>query len=150
MSQKEKLCLISFAEVHLRFTRGVGQRHEHLPSTQRSCAHVILHDRVAAPEPVLFPKPVEDPLRCMPLLDRSLPVVFQNGVDDAQPRPQLRALHRLQPLISRRNRIAKHLPDRLGRDPKLPRYLTLAASIHQHRTPHTPIKLHSEHPSGVP
>src|SRR5271163_3153997 len=68
------------------------QRHEHLPSTQRRPAHVVLHDRVAAPEPVLFPKPVEDPLRRMPLLDGSLPVVFQDGVDDAHPRPKLRTL----------------------------------------------------------
>jgi hypothetical protein len=65
-------------------------------------------------------------------------------------RAQLRALHRLQPLIPRWNRIAKHLLDRLARNPELPRYLTLAPSLHQHRTPHTPIKLHSEHPSGVP
>ena len=84
-----------FAEVHLRFARCVDQRHEHLPSTQRRRAHVVFDDRVAAAEPVLFPKPVEDPLGRMPLLDRSLPVVFQDGVDDAQPRPQLRALHRL-------------------------------------------------------
>ena len=65
-----------FAEVHLRFARCVDQRHEHLPSTQRRRAQVVLDDRVAAPEPVLFPKPVEDPLGRMPLLDRSLPVVF--------------------------------------------------------------------------
>ena len=138
------------AEVHLRLARGMRQRNEHLPSTQRRRAHVVLHDRVAAPEPVLFPKPVEDPLRRMPLLDGSLPVVFQDGVDDAHPRPQLRTLNRLQPLIPRGNRIAKHLLDRLARDPELPRYLTLAPSLHQHRTPHTTIDLHSEHPSGVP
>jgi len=139
-----------FAEVHLRLARCVDQRHEHLPSTQRCRPHVVLDDRVAAVKPVLFPKPVEDPLGCMPLLYRSLPVIFQDGVDDAQPRPQLRSLHRLHPLISRRNRIAKHLLDRLARDPELPRYLSLAPSLHQHQTPHTPIELHSEHPSGVP
>jgi hypothetical protein len=38
---------------------------------------------------------------------RHTPILFQNGVDHAHPRPQSRALHRLLPLIARRYRVAQ-------------------------------------------
>jgi len=40
--------------------------------------------------------------------------------------------------------------DRLARYAEPPRHLTLASTFHQHRSPHTPVDLHPEHPSGVP
>ncbi len=43
-----------FAEVHLRFARRMGQRHKHLPAAQLFAAHIVLHDRIAARETVLF------------------------------------------------------------------------------------------------
>jgi hypothetical protein len=88
-----------FAEIHLRLAGRMCQRHEYLSAVQCRCAHVVLHDRVAARETVLFLKPLEDPLRRMPLLGWSLLVVVQNGVNDAQPWPQLRTLDRLLALV---------------------------------------------------
>ena len=42
-------------------------------------------------------QPLEDPLGCVPLLARSLLVVFQDRVDHALPRAQLRPPRRLLP-----------------------------------------------------
>jgi hypothetical protein len=77
---------------------------------QRRRTHIVLHDGVAAAEPVFFSEPVEDPLRRMPLLGWPRLVFFQNGVDHAHPRTQLGTLHRLLPLVTRRYRVAQHLP----------------------------------------
>ena len=71
------------------------QRNEHLAAAQLRRPHVVLYDRVAASETVLCLQPLEDPLRAVPLLRRSLLVIFQNGIDHAQPRPQLGPLDRL-------------------------------------------------------
>ena len=43
-----------FAEIHLRLTGRMHQRYEHLLAAQHRCAHIVLHDRVAARESVLF------------------------------------------------------------------------------------------------
>ena len=99
---------------------------------------------------MLFLEPVEDPLRGMPLLHRSLLVIFQNGVDHAQPRPKLGPLDRLLPLLAWRHSVLQHLPYRLSRKPKLPRYCSLTPALNTNRTPYTPVYLHLEHPSGVP
>ena len=113
-------------------------------------AHIILHDRVAAREPVLFLEPVEDPLRRMPLLDWSLLVVTQNGINDAQPWPQLGTLDRPLALVAGRNRVLQHLPYCLSRKPKLPGYRPLTLALNSNRSPYRSINLHLEHPSGVP
>jgi len=65
------------------------QRNEHLPAVQFRRPQVVLHNRVAASETVLFLQPLKDPLSRVPLLRRSLLVIFQNGVDHATQGPTL-------------------------------------------------------------
>jgi len=139
-----------FAEVRLRLARCVRQWHEHLLAVQRRRTHVVLHDRVAARETVLFLQPLENPLRAVSLFSWPLLVVVQNGVDDAQPRPQLRPLDRLLPLVTGRHRVLQHLPHRISRKPKLPGYRPLTPAFDSNRSPNTSVNLHLEHPSGVP
>jgi len=117
---------------------------------QRRRTHIVLDDGVAAAEPVFFSEPIEYPLRRVPLSGWPPLVFFQNGVNHAQPRAQLGPLHRLLPLVTRRHRVAQHLPHRLSRYPKLPRYRPLTSPLNQNRSPHPPIELHLVHPSGVP
>ena len=70
-----------FTKVCLGMPRRMHQRHEHLLRPLPPTRHVILHNRDAACEAVLVPKPLEDPLRRMPLLLRSRLVVPKNAVD---------------------------------------------------------------------
>ena len=58
------------AEVRLRVPGRMVKRHEHLAAAPLMLAQVCLHDGVAAGEPVLVTKPVEDPLGRVPLLAR--------------------------------------------------------------------------------
>jgi hypothetical protein len=139
-----------FTEVRLRLTRRMLQRHEHLPAAQLRGPNVVLHDRVAACETMLFSQPIEDPLGGVPLLGRPPLVIVQNGVDHAYPRPKLRAPDRLLSLVARWHRVLQHLPNRLSRQPKLPGYRTLTPALDTNRPTHTPVYLHLEHPSGVP
>jgi hypothetical protein len=103
-----------FAEVRLRLARRMHQRHEHLLTVQRSRAYVVLHDGVTTGELMLFFWPIENALDRVPLLGRPLPVA-ENGVDDAQPRPQLGPPDRLLPLIAWRHSVLQHLPYCLSR-----------------------------------
>ena len=80
---------------------------------------------------------------------RTLLVVLQNGVDDAQPWPQLRSQHRLLPLIARRNRILQHLANRLARQPKLPGHRPPALAVYKNLPPHSRIQFHRLHASGI-
>src|ERR1035437_7344272 len=72
----------------------------------------------------------------MALLDGPCLVLFKNGIDDAQPRPQLGPPYRQLPLVTRRNRVRQHLLNRLARDTKLPRHRSTALSFDQNRSPH--------------
>ena len=85
----------------------------------------------------------------MPLLGRPLPVVVQNGIDDACSGPQLRPPDRLLPPVAGRHRKLPHLPHRLSRQPEIPGYRTLTPAFHANRSPNTTVYLHLEHPSGV-
>jgi hypothetical protein len=58
----------SFTKVDLSMPRRMHQRHQHLLRPLMPAGYVILDDRDAAREPVLVAKPLEDPLRRMPLL----------------------------------------------------------------------------------
>jgi hypothetical protein len=128
-----------FAEVRLRLTRRVRQWHEHLSATHMLAAHVLLHRRVAAREPVLGLQAVEDPLGRVLLLGWSLLVVLKDCVNDAHPRPQHRTLNRLLSLVAWRHRVLQHLPNRLSRYPKLPDYRTLTPPLHQYGPPYSPV-----------
>ena len=59
-----------FAEIGLRVSRRMRQRHEYFLVLQPRLAHVILHDGVAAAKGVLGFQPVPDPLGRVPLLLR--------------------------------------------------------------------------------
>ena len=76
--------------------------------------------------------------------------ILQNGVDHADPRPQLGPLYQPLPPVARRHGIPQHLAHGLACDPKLLRHRTLALTFHQHGPPNTSIDLHGVHPSGVP
>ena len=139
-----------FAEVGLRLAWCVGQRHKHLLAADLRGAHIVLHNGVAARECVLGAKPVEDPLGRVPLFTRSLLVVFENSVDDAQPWAQLRPSHWLLTPVARRQRILQHLANRLARQPKLPGHRPPALTFYKNRPPHSRIQFHRLHASGVP
>ena len=66
------------------------QRHEHLPAAPPMLADVVLHDGVAAGEPVLVPQPLEHPLRGVALLGALAEIVPQPLVDDLGEPVQLR------------------------------------------------------------
>src|SRR5665647_2876295 len=70
-----------FAKIRLSMPWRMHKRYEHLLRPLPPTRHVILHNRDATCEAVLVPKPLEDPLRCMPLLLRSRLVVPKNAVD---------------------------------------------------------------------
>ena len=97
------------AEVRLPMPRRMVQRHEHLPSPATMLAHIIFHNRVAAAEPVLGPKTVENALRRVPLLGQLLQILLQPPVDDPAEPVQLRAPNRRRPPIARRYRKLQHL-----------------------------------------
>ena len=80
-------------EVRLPMARRMDQRHEHLPppAVVVVLAHIVLHDRVAAAEPVLGAKPVEDTLGRVALLAGLVGIVLQPLVDDLGEPVQLRA-----------------------------------------------------------
>ena len=59
------------AKIHLRMTRIVPQRHEYLAMPQPPRQHIVFYDGDPAGVAVLVAKPLEDPLRGMPLLLRS-------------------------------------------------------------------------------
>jgi hypothetical protein len=126
----------SFAEVGLRLARRVGQRDEHLLAADLRRAYVVLHNRVTASISMLGAQPLEDPFGRVPLLARSLLVVFEDRVDHALPWAQFRPPHRLLPLIARWHRVLQHLVHRLARQTELPRRRPLAYPLHQHRPPY--------------
>ena len=85
------------AEVDLGMARRMVQRNESLARRLPAGPHVVLHDRVAAREPVLVPQPLKDPIRRVPLLARHIrgPVRLKDRVDDAGEAFQLRSPDRL-------------------------------------------------------
>ena len=69
------------AEVDLRVTRRVRQRHEGLSPTRACNPDVVLHYRVATRIAVLVAQTLEDPLGRVPLLDGCDPVRLQDRID---------------------------------------------------------------------
>ena len=92
------------AKIHLRMTRIVPQRHEHLAMPQPPRQHVVFYDGDPAGVAVLVAKPLEDPLRGMPLLLRSRVIRRQNAVDNPDERVELRTRRRPAPPVSGRHR----------------------------------------------
>src|SRR5664279_6355530 len=125
------------------------QRNEHFFVSHARIPHVILHHGVAASEGMLGLQPLPDPLGSVPLFLGLRLVVFQDLIDNPQPRSQLGLHHRFLPLVTRRDRIRQHLPDGLARQPELPRRLPLAHPVHLNRSPHARIHFHLVHLPGV-
>ena len=69
------------AKINLGMAREMRQRNKHLPLTLPGAADVVLHNRDPAREAVLIAQPLEDPLRCVPLLLRTLFIFLQDTVD---------------------------------------------------------------------
>ena len=91
------------AKIHLRVARIVPQRHEHLAMPQPPRQHVVLYDRDPAGVAVLVAKPLEDPLRGMPLLLRSSFIRRQDLVDDPGEWIEFRARRRPAPPVPGRH-----------------------------------------------
>ena len=137
------------AEVRLGMSGRMRQRHEHLPPAAFALAHVILHDRVAAGEPVLVPEPLQHAPGRMALLAVDPDIALQPAVDDLGEPVQLRPLHRRRSPIAGRNRERHHLANAVARDVEMPGRLSLA---HAFRTGQTnlPIHVHGENPPALP
>src|SRR5690606_12456141 len=131
------------------FQPRMGQRHEHLSAAPLALPHVVLDDRIAAGEAMLIAKPLEYPLRRVPLLSMDLAIPLQPAIDDLGEPIQLRRLHRRRPPVSRRNRERQHLPNAVAGNSKLTRSLALA---HAFRTSQAnlPIQIHGENPPALP
>src|SRR5665648_1291486 len=78
------------AKINLRLPRRVMQWHKHLSPATLMLAHVILHDGVAAAEPVLIAKPIENPLGGVTLLAVLAEIVTKPPVNDLRETVQLR------------------------------------------------------------
>src|SRR5664280_441522 len=107
-----------FTKIGLSMPWRMHQRYEHLLRPLPPTRHVILHNRDATCEAVLVPKPLADPLRCMPLLLRSRLVVPKNAVDQRNKWIKLRLHRRLLAHITRRHREPYPLGNRSRIKPK--------------------------------
>ena len=103
------------AKISLPMAGSVCQRHEHLPAALIPLPDVILDDRVASGEAMLFAKAVEHTLRRMALLARNRPVPIQPAIDDRYERFQLRSPHRGAATVTGRLGIRQHLANRVAR-----------------------------------
>ena len=137
------------AEVRLPMAGWMDQRHEHLPPPAVMFARIVLHDRVAAAEPVLGAKPVEDTLGRVALLAQLLQILLQPLIDDLAEPVQLRAPNRCRPPIARRYRKAQHLLHALARNPEMTRRRTLAHPVPAGETD-LPIQFHGMHAPALP
>lgn len=70
------------AEVGLGVSGRMGQRHEHIPPPTLPLPDVVLHNRVAASEPIFVAKPLEHPLGRVPLLAQNATIPVEPTVDD--------------------------------------------------------------------
>jgi hypothetical protein len=91
------------AKIHLRMTRIVPKRHEHLAMLQPVHPHVVPNNGDPASVAVLVTKPFEDPLRGMPLFARPSLIRCQDRVDDPYKRVQLGTRRRPAPPVSGRH-----------------------------------------------
>src|SRR5439155_22833449 len=78
------------AKIHLRMAGIVPQRNEYFAMPQTARQHVVLNNGDPAGIAVLVAKPLEDPLRGMPLLPRPALILRQDTVDDPGERVELR------------------------------------------------------------
>lgn len=127
----------------------VPQRYEHLALPLTLPQHVILHDGQAAAIAVLVTKPLEDPLRGVPLLRWATLIIFQDPIDDTNERVQLRPGRRVATPVPGRNQEGQHLRYRPRIQPKPPSRLATAQTLNPHRLADLPVKFHAIHPSAL-
>ena len=86
-----------FAEIRLRVPRWVGERHEHLPTAPLPLPFpdIVLDDRVAAGESMLFAQTIKHPPGSMVLLVMHIPIPVEPDIDDLGEAIQLRPPDRL-------------------------------------------------------
>jgi hypothetical protein len=140
---------LRLAEIGLGVTRRMRQRHKHLAAAPFALPHVVLHDRVPAGEAVLVAKPLEHPLRRVPLLAVNRAVTLQPAVDDLGEPVQLRPPHRRRPPVSRRNREGQHPANAVARNAKMPGRLPLAHALRARQT-NLAIHVHGDDPPALP
>jgi hypothetical protein len=134
------------AEIRLRMSGAVAQRHKHLALPLALTWHVILHDRHAAAVAVLVAQTLENPLRRGPLLHRPTLILLQDTVDEPHERIQFRTHRRMAVPVTGRNRKRQHLRYCPRVYPKTPRSLPAADPLNPHRVTDPTIKLHELHP----
>src|SRR5438270_4007563 len=134
------------AKVRLRMAGIMPQRHEDLELPQSARQHVVLNNGDPAGIAVLVAKPLEDPLRGVPLLPRPALILRQDTVDDPGERVELRTRRWSPPPVPRRNRERQHLGYCPRIDPKLPRRFPSAQTLDLYGVPNPSIKLHYLHP----
>ena len=122
------------------------QRYEDLALPQSARQNVVLYNGDPAGIAVLVAKPLEDPLRGMPLLSRPALILRQDTVDDPGKRVELRTRRWSPPPIPGRDRECQHLGYRPRVNPKLPRCFPSAQTRDLYRVTNPPIKLHHLHP----
>ena len=134
------------AKVDLRMSRIMAQRHEHLALPQPTLVHIVLHDRQPAGVAVLVPKPLEDPLRGVPLLRRTRlsssrirSMIPMNGSSFGR----AGGLLRRYPGGTENTIILAHRP---RVDPEPSRRLAMAQPLNLHRIADPSIELHALHP----
>src|SRR5260370_22749425 len=111
------------AKVRRRMAGIMPQRYEALELPQSARQHVVLNNGDPAGIAVLVAKPLEDPLRGMPLLPRPALIRRQDTVDDAREWIELRTRRRSPPPVPRWNRERQHLGYCPRVNPKLSRRL---------------------------
>src|SRR5437764_7816093 len=124
----------------------VPQRHEYFAMPQTTRQHVVLNDGDPATVAVLVAKPLEDPLRGVPLLSRPTFIRRQDPVDDPGKRIQLRTRRRPAPPVSGWHRKRQHLGYCPRVNAKLPRRFPPAQTLDLYRVTNPPIKLNHLHP----
>src|SRR5271165_3957835 len=134
------------AKVRLRMAGIMPQRYEDLELPQSARQHVVLNNGDPAGIAVLVAKPLEDPLRGMPLLPRPALILRQDTVDDPGERIQLRTRRRPAPPVPGRYREHQHLGYCPRVNPKLSRRFPSAQTLDLYRVTNPPIKLHHFHP----
>ena len=139
-----------FTKIHLRVPRRVHQRHEHLLRTLPAKRHIVLHDREAARIPVLVPKPLKNPLRCVLLLLRPAFVLGQDRINDPDEWTELRLHRRLRPAVARRYRELHHLAHGPRVDPKSTGRSPFAQTLNPNRMSYFRVEFHVLHPSPSP
>jgi len=133
-------------KICLRMAGIVPQLCEGLALPQPARQHVVLNNGDPPGIAMLVAKPLENPLRGMPLLPWPALILRQDAVDDPSEWVELRTRRWLAPPVTRRNRENQHLGYCPRVDPKPPPRFPAAQTLDLNRVTNPPIELHNLHP----